>query len=635
MDGYIYQIKNLVNNKVYIGQTFNIENRFNTHVQQLNTNTHINPHLQSSFNKYGMDNFKFSILLKIDCSEDELTQLEDYYMLKAGFPDDDKCYNIHSAYLIPRKSYDLYQHPEELLKDYKTKIPVAELEKKYNLSANTLRRIVDKYIPSGNCKPHTKRWDVLQEQDNIVKMYMGGESVVNIAKKYKCSTSFIYFILDENNINLRGSEQTQFKKGNEPYNKNNGKVDNAGGIDFLKKCIKKHLSIEETAKLINCEGKSCITTFLWRKGLTWSELIKDVFNFSDKQLDDYQELRRQKQNNDTGVLYLNVYHNKKNLRPFYIYKDRDIARSYIELQHKVNDDMCIYDIDKVNQYIKEDLLYYKKKEKNHIPYKFRKTKKGYYMRYSSNYKTEKRFFSDSLELSLIDAIKTLTIEEYNPMYIYYLKEYLKCFSYYNTSLVDMPNEVSLSLNSGQCNNNCMYCFNDISTMPIMNFEVAKNIINNNLNYITSVSITGGEPLLNDDLSQIIDYAHDNNLKTKIDTSLNGDINNISSNIDLINISIKNYSYLLSILDNINYLVKNHYCCEFNLVYHNEYIDKEECKKINNIISSYNIPLILVEMDVSYCDFDESPSRDELIELSSLFDVEDIYIQTKQHGREKL
>ena len=41
------------------------------------------------------------------------------------------------------------------------------------------------------------------------------------------------------------------------------------------------------------------------------------------------------------------------------------------------------------------------------------------------------------------------------------------------------------------------------------------------------------------------------------------------------------------------------------------------------------------MDVSYCDFDESPSRDELIELSSLFDVEDIYIQTKQHGREKL
>ena len=63
--------------------------------------------------------------------------------------------------------------------------------------------------------------------------------------------------------------------------------------------------------------------------------------------------------------------------------------------------------------------------------------------------------------------------------------------------------------------------------------------------------------------------------------------------------------------------------------------KEECKKINNIISSYNIPLVLVEMDVSYCDFDESPSRDELIELSSLFDVEDIYIQTKQHGREKL
>lgn len=209
-------------------------------------------------------------------------------------------------------------------------------------------------------------------------------------------------------------------------------------------------------------------------------------------------------------------------------------------------------------------------------------------------------------------------------------------SFAQTSLIDYPDEVCLCLNTKGCENNCIYCFNKRLTRGNpLSFDVAKLAIDANIQYITSISITGGEPLLNNDLSQIIDYAHDNNLKTKIDTSLNGDINNISNNIDLINISIKNYSHLLSILDNINYLVKNHYCCEFNLVYHNEYIDKEECKKINNIISSYNIPLILVEMDVSYCDFDESPSRDELIELSSLFDVEDIYIQTKQHGREKL
>ena len=124
-------------------------------------------------------------------------------------------------------------------------------------------------------------------------------------------------------------------------------------------------------------------------------------------------------------------------------------------------------------------------------------------------------------------------------------------SFAQTSLIDYPNEVCLCLNTKGCKNNCIYCFNkSLAKGNPLSFDVAKLAIDANMQYISSISITGGEPLLNDDLSQIIDYAHDNNLKTKIDTSLNGDINNISSNIDLINISIKNYSHLLSILDKV-------------------------------------------------------------------------------------
>lgn len=59
----VYQIKNLVNNKIYIGstkQSFRV--RLNHHLQALRNNKHKNKHLQRAWNKYGEDNFEFSIL---------------------------------------------------------------------------------------------------------------------------------------------------------------------------------------------------------------------------------------------------------------------------------------------------------------------------------------------------------------------------------------------------------------------------------------------------------------------------------------------------------------------------------------------------------------------------------------------
>lgn len=58
----IYMIKNLKNNKVYIGQSTNIYSRWNKHRYELRKNNHKNSYLQNSWNKYGEDNFEFSIL---------------------------------------------------------------------------------------------------------------------------------------------------------------------------------------------------------------------------------------------------------------------------------------------------------------------------------------------------------------------------------------------------------------------------------------------------------------------------------------------------------------------------------------------------------------------------------------------
>ena len=76
----IYKITNLLNNKVYIGQSVDIEKRWSTHKSELTNNYHYNAHLQSAWNKYGEDNFDFSIIE--ECDLNQLNDREIYWVSK-------------------------------------------------------------------------------------------------------------------------------------------------------------------------------------------------------------------------------------------------------------------------------------------------------------------------------------------------------------------------------------------------------------------------------------------------------------------------------------------------------------------------------------------------------------------------
>lgn len=77
--GTIYKIENLVNGKVYIGQTRKrFKRRKGSHVAKLKGNYHINDHLQNSWNKYGKENFKFSIIER--CLTRNLDDREIYWI---------------------------------------------------------------------------------------------------------------------------------------------------------------------------------------------------------------------------------------------------------------------------------------------------------------------------------------------------------------------------------------------------------------------------------------------------------------------------------------------------------------------------------------------------------------------------
>lgn len=91
----IYSITNKINGKTYIGQSKHIGLRKSQHMRDLQSNRHVNPHLQGAFNKYGVENFEFSVIET--CDEKELTDRETYYIDKLETLDENKGYNLKAV----------------------------------------------------------------------------------------------------------------------------------------------------------------------------------------------------------------------------------------------------------------------------------------------------------------------------------------------------------------------------------------------------------------------------------------------------------------------------------------------------------------------------------------------------------
>lgn len=76
----IYKITNIKNNKVYIGQSVNIEKRWREHIYAFRRGDHTNVYFQRAWNKYGEENFIFEIIE--ECLIENLNDKESFYILK-------------------------------------------------------------------------------------------------------------------------------------------------------------------------------------------------------------------------------------------------------------------------------------------------------------------------------------------------------------------------------------------------------------------------------------------------------------------------------------------------------------------------------------------------------------------------
>jgi group I intron endonuclease len=96
----VYQVKNLVNGKVLLGSSLNLEGPLNRHKFMLKIGSHLNKALQKDWNELGPDQFIFEILEQVQVRDDpnfnlkdELTLLEMIWLEKLQ-PFGERGYNV-------------------------------------------------------------------------------------------------------------------------------------------------------------------------------------------------------------------------------------------------------------------------------------------------------------------------------------------------------------------------------------------------------------------------------------------------------------------------------------------------------------------------------------------------------------
>lgn len=93
MKSGIYIIKNIINNKVYVGSAVNIDKRWKEHKNHLKEGKHHSCHLQSAWNIYGEQSFKFDMIEEVS-NPDHLLSYEQVYLDYYKSYEREKGYNI-------------------------------------------------------------------------------------------------------------------------------------------------------------------------------------------------------------------------------------------------------------------------------------------------------------------------------------------------------------------------------------------------------------------------------------------------------------------------------------------------------------------------------------------------------------
>lgn len=201
MKSGIYKITNILNDKSYIGLSYNIKQRWKHHKCLLNKNKHHNLHLQSAWNKYGKKYFTFKVLEYCDLEvlpEREIYWI-DYYskiielynQADGGGGGNGLCGENHPAY--KDEIYTFYNEDGRIEKD----ITALDMTKKYNLGDSHIYEVIK------GTRNQVFGWRITKDKEwlNYFNFYhiSGIEELhitqIEMVRKYKVDSGSIYRVV--------------------------------------------------------------------------------------------------------------------------------------------------------------------------------------------------------------------------------------------------------------------------------------------------------------------------------------------------------------------------------------------------------------------------------------------------------
>ena len=181
----IYCLRNLINNKRYVGNSKGLRKRKNYHFLTLRRGRGVNFHLQNSYNKHGEENFIFEVLEYIE-DKNCLLERENYWIDFYDTTNPEKGYNMRKSAGSPL-GFKWSEESKKRLSESKTGSNNNFFGKKH--SGETRKKLSEKR----KGKTPSAKLTVNQVYE-IKEMIKNKTKVADIADIFKVSTTCIYEI---------------------------------------------------------------------------------------------------------------------------------------------------------------------------------------------------------------------------------------------------------------------------------------------------------------------------------------------------------------------------------------------------------------------------------------------------------
>jgi hypothetical protein len=212
----IYKIQNKINNKVYIGSAIGHYKRKGQHFYLLRNNKHFNTHLQSSWNKYGEENFIFKVLEFIENLE-TLKKREEYYikMYSSNNPEIGFNYRIYC-----NTNLGIKRSLESRLKQSRSKVGITP-----NLDYEAIAKLNSKIIKGTN-KITNKMitFDSVKQAGEILKIQKTSISKV-LHNKLKSAGGYYWDFVEKSTSNNPVNSGEVLRDNPDPNSSNSIEVD--------------------------------------------------------------------------------------------------------------------------------------------------------------------------------------------------------------------------------------------------------------------------------------------------------------------------------------------------------------------------------------------------------------------------